>query len=132
LPFIYLDAHFFRPNEHSFPIEEELRTIKKGVVCIGDFFIGESAVRHYNIFGDERAFKMVYHYDSLNETKIDLNLVDKNIKSSTPLYVNNAANLGAYPLPSHQFNRRAGRGYFVIGDDRDLFSCCEFFAKPTY
>ena len=129
-PLIYLDAHFL--SEEPFPISKELREIKRGVVCIGDFFIGDASIRNYQIFGESQSFQMVYHFDRLDGVNIDQILVEKNIKTSTPIYVNNAANLGAYPLPCHQYTRRAGRGYFAMNTDQDLFKSCEFFMLPTY
>ena len=129
-PFIYLDAHFL--SEDPFPIFKELNEIKRGVVCIGDFFIGTAALMHHQMFGDDKPFKMVYSFDVLDGVTIDENFVLQNINPSTPVYVNNAANLGVYPLPCHQYTRRAGRGYFAVNNDQDLFSSCQLFAIPSY
>ena len=130
LPFIYLDAHWYNPV--NFPLAKELKSIKRAIVCVGDFFIGRGSGQGFRYFDQEELFKVDYHFDKLDDNSIDIDIIEKNIKPSTPIYANNALGLNNYPLPCHQFTRRSGRAYFAIGEKQDLFNSCNFFMTPTY
>lgn len=136
-PFFYLDAHNDTPSPKygpkSFPIFVELENIKKGIVCIGDFFIGDGAVQRYNfLLGGYNPFEILYGRDEFDGVIMDKDFVEKYAKPSTKLYVNNSINTKVYPLPCHQWKRRSGRGYFGVGVIEDWFKDCNFFRIPTY
>lgn len=129
-PFFYLDAHWFSPS--SFPIYGELKNIKKGIVCIGDFFIGDGNAQGFYFLENYDYFLVVYSRDDFDGVVMDRDFVNKYAKPSTKLYVNNAINTKVYPLPCHQWKRRSGRGYFAVGIEEDRFKDCNFFRVPTY
>lgn len=135
-PFFYLDAHNDKPSPKygpkSFPIFIELESIKRGIVCIGDFFIGDGALQRYNFLDEFNQFDILYGRDELDGVIMDKHFVQRYSKPSTKLYVNNASNTKAYPLPCHQWKRRSGRGYFGIGVIEDWFKDSNFFTIPTY
>ena len=105
LAFYYLDAHW----EKYWPLEDELKFLKTGVVCVGDFDINKKG----------------YSFDSYNGKKIDKNLILNNIKVSN-IYTNNPNFL--YPYPCLQKKRLGGRGYFTLGIEKDYFKSSNCFS----
>lgn len=123
LPFYYLDAH--SPKDNDPILLQELKLIDKGIVCIGDFYIGEnwSRIDNYDL-------KVPYGYDIFGDIILDKNLILECCEPSTKIYTNNP--LANYPLPSHQFVRKSGRAYFAIGVDTDLFKESKFLREVSY
>ena len=90
--FCYLDAHWY---EH-WPLADELSSINKGIVCIGDFDIQEPG----------------YGFDSYKNQDCNQDIVFASCKPSTSLYINDVRAYHAWP--NLAMERRAGRCYFGI------------------
>ena len=97
-PFYYLDAHWY---EH-WPLADELSSINKGIVCIGDFDIQEPG----------------YSFDNYKNQDCNQDIVLASCKPSTSLYINDIKAYHAWP--NLAMKRRSGRCYFGI-DTVDKF-----------
>lgn len=104
-PFYYLDAHW----EHYWPLIDELKTIRTGVVCIDDFDIKTPG----------------YSSDTWNNVMCDKKLILDNI--DVKLYINNPKAL--YPYPNLQKDRISGRCYFTKGIKENYFNDINWFKK---
>jgi len=92
-PFLYLDAHWLQ----HWPLLDELRRVRTGVVCIDDFDIGLPRF----------AFD---HYDGVTCGPA---LVAQARPDLRHYFAGNPHT--DYPYPCLQVGRRAGRGYLAIG-----------------
>lgn len=107
LPFYFLDAHGF----DYWPLIDEIKNIKKGIVSVDDFDIG------VDIFG----------YDQFEGKKCGVDIIPDECLS-TPIYGNNPNPLiYSYPLPPTI--QLAGRGFFGIGVKEDLIKYNKMFKK---
>ena len=91
----YLDAHW---NDYH-PLEDELKSIKRGYVMIDDFNIGCSN----------------FEYDTYQK-KIDINILKP---FTDEIYINNP--LFEYPMPTHQLIKKSGRSFFQKDQDSKVF-----------
>lgn len=105
IPFYYLDAHW----EDYWPLVDELKAIKTGIVCIDDFDIGTPG----------------FSSDEYKGVRNNKQLVLDNI--DVELYTNNPDAL--YPYPRLQRERISGRGYFKIGIKEDHFISNNWFKR---
>jgi hypothetical protein len=108
MPLYYLDAHW----EEYWPLKDEINSILKGVVNIGD------SKTH-----DDR-----YGYDYYNGIICDKKVV---VNNSTPIYYNNSFNPNNYEYPSMQMTRRNGRMYYCVGDTPDYFKESKYFVDSN-
>lgn len=120
-PFFFLDAHGLK----YWPLNDELRNIERGVICVDDFSIGNISVQYPG------RQKIIYHNDSYHDGQkmviLDAKLILSTITPSTEIYTNNCENLQNYEFPSHQTLRRAGRAYFCKGINEDKFKDKNYF-----
>ena len=105
-PLYYLDAHW---NEY-WPLVDEIKNIKNGVVCVADANINDS----------------FYHFDDYEGVVCDINLIEEK-EISTPIYYNNSRELNHYEYPCLQNIRRSGRMYFCKHNTNDYFKNCKYF-----
>jgi hypothetical protein len=120
-PFFFLDAHW----ENYWPINDELRNIERGVICVDDFFIGGISIQYP---GRE---KITYSHDAYHDgvklIKLDAKLILDTIIPSTEIYINNCEHPENYEFPSHQTVRRSGRAYFCKNIYEDKFKEKNYF-----
>jgi len=114
IPFYFLDAHL--NGDAYWPLPDEIKNIKKGIVSIDDFDINNS----------------FYKYDTYVKSngeiiKCDLQSIPKE-NISTPIYSNNPSK-SHYPIPIVPPIYQAGRGYFGVGIKEDYFKYNKFFKK---
>lgn len=114
-PFFYLDAHW---NDY-WPLFDELKNIKKGVVCVGDF------LNPYQQFVEDQ----VYCFDTYNEVRCDQNLIRSAVSTNSKIYTNNILDFTVYELPCLQRARRAGRAYIEVGTCHDWFETSNYFLE---
>lgn len=115
MPLFYFDAHW---NDY-WPLADEIRNVKKGIVCVGDF---------KNPFAFINDPEVVYGYDGYNGIDCDFNFI-KNVVDKKPIkiYTNNVKNHDVYEFPSLQRKRRSGRCYFGVNVDEDFFQNSQYF-----
>ena len=107
-PLFYLDAHWYE----DWPLEDELRAITHGMVCIDDFNIGHPRFS-YDRYGDVECGPRL--------------LAGVGIER---FWVN--APEAEYPFPCLQVGRRAGRAFVPVGvEAAPALSCPWFEARST-
>ena len=94
-PLIYLDAHW----EDYWPLQDEIKHITHGIVCVGDFNIKDAR------FG----------FDTYNDIVCDLSHLTQ--CTTRKIYCNNPNSMYHLPLMTNQ--RMGGRAYFFEGTDED-------------
>jgi hypothetical protein len=114
-PLFYLDAHW----NNYWPLEDEIKNIKKGVVCVSDFLNPYIKFLNNNI----------YDFDCYEGKYCDSNLIKQSLKTNTKLYTNNILDLDVYEFPCLQNYRRAGRCYFEVDNNLDLFKNKSYFLE---
>lgn len=106
-PLVYLDAHW----GEVWPLHDELRSIRRGVVCVDDFNIGHPR------FG----------FDIYDGVTCGAGLIAETLPDLEELYVGNP--LADYEAPCLQVGRRSGTA-FVFRDLRpNLPEGCDMFLK---
>lgn len=126
-PFYFLDAHW----QGYWPLKDEIKLIKKGVVCVDDF----------NINHDGHA------WDEWNNVSCDIDLLNELVDGGIQIYTNNPEADYIYPdmLPefmwcswnpnspveniTYEVLRHAGRGYYVLGRSDDHLESNDYFKK---
>ena len=101
----YLDAHW----EKYWPLKDEIENIKRGVICVGDFNIGNN----------------LYGYDHYNGIDCDENLI-RETGFTGKIYTNNP-HFDKYAFPLLQHGRLGGRAYFCKDVQEDFFSSSGYF-----
>ena len=106
-PLIYLDAHW----EDYWPLQDEIKNITHGIVCVGDFNI-----KH-----------MDYGFDSYNDVDCDLSFLREHLSTTnrydcpSKIYCNNPNSVYRFPLMANQswgvHHRLGGRAYYFEGID---------------
>lgn len=105
-PIFYLDAHWYE----EWPLHRELDLIRRGIVIVDDFDIGDPR------FG----------FDSYHGEPCGPELLSKALSGRvTRFYTNNPD--ASFPLPCLQTGRRAGRAYVVLPPLEDKLRMSRYF-----
>jgi hypothetical protein len=108
-PLFYLDAHWYA----EWPLEKEMALIDNGIVCIDDFDIG---VPNFN-------------YDEYQGVRCGPEMIQRFRHKISTYYTNNPN--GPYEFPCLQPDRRAGKGYYQLGQPVDYLQFCKYFIAHT-
>ena len=127
LPFYFLDAH----GEGYWPLKDEIKLIRNGIVCIDDFNINHDG----------------YSWDDWGNVSCDIDLLNDLIENGTQIYTNNPDADYPYPdmLPEFIWHardpyiplsdvrlktlRHSGRSYYTIGVNEGYLAANGIFKK---
>jgi hypothetical protein len=101
----YLDAHW----EEYWPLKDEIKNIEAGIICVGDFNIGNS----------------LYGYDHYGGIVCDAELI-RSTGFTGKIYTNNP-HCDKHPFPILQNGRLGGRAYFCKNIQDDFMSSSDYF-----
>lgn len=104
-PFLYLDAHWYG----RWPLLDEIRAARRGVVCIDDFDVGHPR----------------FAYDSYDGVECGPRLLGLVRERVPRYYVGDPA--ASYPFPCLQVGRRSGQCFFPVELSREPFELSPFF-----
>ena len=106
-PLVYLAAHW----REAWPLEQELRAIRRGIVCIDDFDIGHPR------FG----------FDAYNGTACGVDFVSRVLLDADELFVGNP--FVEYGVPCLQVGRRTGTAYVPRCLDPEPLATSSWFVR---